>query len=305
MLNTSNQTHQYQEGLSGEQADRFAYLYKLQSAALVEQFQKQPTVTTVLPNRIESSKVAFKDHSKTTHRGMTSREQADRSQRAQQREILSGLTTEQKKARRNQKAREARAAKKMKEQGLEAVEEEILTQSYIDRVDTIASTAPARIELSSAARKRSVSNVSISSDSFDAALFYLSDSPFTGEPGPAPKSPPRSGQQPFVMTQQLAEEDEFSIGEDDDAWLALAEAQVAREEAEADTKAVDKGKGRKVEVAPAVEAVEADKLTVEHAVEHDLALEEAVTRRPRRQRKGVRLFGDSQTWDRYVQQGDI
>jgi len=39
MLNTSLQTHQYQEGLSGEQADRFAYLHKLQSAALVEQFQ--------------------------------------------------------------------------------------------------------------------------------------------------------------------------------------------------------------------------------------------------------------------------
>jgi len=39
MLYTSRQTHQYQEGLSGEQADRFAYLHKLQSAALVEQFQ--------------------------------------------------------------------------------------------------------------------------------------------------------------------------------------------------------------------------------------------------------------------------
>jgi len=292
MLNTSFQTHQYQQGLTGEQADRFAYLHKLQSAALVEQFQKQPTVTTVLPNRIESSRVAFKTHGKTTHRGMTGREQADQSQRAKERDDLTGLTDEQKKARRNKKAREARAAKKMKEQGLKAVDEEILTASYIERVETIASTAPARIESSKASRKRSVSMVSISSDSFeDPALLYPSDSS-TGEPGPAPSSPPRSGQQPFIMSQQSVEEDDFPIDEDDDALLALAEAQatLAREaEAEAD---VGKGKGRKVEAADTVE--------IEAAAE-----EAAVIRRPQRQRKNVRLYGDSQTWDKYVERGDI
>ena len=65
----------------------------------------------------------------------------------------------------------------MKEQGLEVVDEEILTERYIERVDIIASTAPARIESSITGRKRSVSKVSISSDSFeeDAALFYQSD----------------------------------------------------------------------------------------------------------------------------------
>jgi hypothetical protein len=180
----------------------------------------------------------------------------------------------------------------MKEQGLKAVDEEILTASYIERVETIASTAPARIESSKASRKRSVSMVSISSDSFeDPALLYPSDSS-TGEPGPAPSSPPRSGQQPFIMSQQSVEEDDFPIDEDDDALLALAEAQatLAREaEAEAD---VGKGKGRKVEAADTVE--------IEAAAE-----EAAVIRRPQRQRKNVRLYGDSQTWDKYVERGDI
>jgi len=219
---------------------------------------------------------------------MTGREQADRLQRARQRNDLSGLTNEQKKALRNKKARDARAAKKMKEQGLEVVEEEILTQSYIGRVDAIASTAPARIEQvriesSITGRKRSVSKVSISSDSLeeDAVLLYQSDES-TGEPGPAPTSPPRSSQQPFIMTEYLVEEDEFPIDEDDDAMLALAEAQVAlaREEAEANTEAVGKGKGRKVETEDTVE------------------IEAAVTRRPQRQTKNVRLYGDSQTADR-------
>jgi len=252
---------------------------------------------------------------------LTGTEQADRSQGAKEREDLSGLTDDQKKARRNKKAREARAAKKMKDQGLEVVEEEILTQSYIGRVEaitSIASTAPARIESSSASRKRSVSKVSISSDSFeDAALFYPSDDS-TGEPGPAPKSPPRSGQQPFVMSQPSVEEDEFPMGEDEEALLAVAEAQVtlAREQAEANAEAVDngkgKGKGRKVDtVTQAVEADEADglaielELAIERAVDLEIELQETVSFRPRRQRKGVRLFGDSQTWDRYVQKGDI
>ena len=303
MLNTSYQLHDYQGQLAGEQADLFAHLHERQGIALLQQFQKQPTVTTVLPNRIESSRVTFKSHGKTTHRGMTGREQADQSQRAKEREDLSALTDEQKKARRNKKAREARAAKKMKEQGLEAVEEEILTQSYIERVETIASTAPARIQTfeSNANRKRSVSKVSISSDSFeeeDAALFYPSDSS-TGEPGRAPSSPPRSGQQPFVMSQQSVEEDEFPIDEDDDALLALAEAQATldREEAEASAEAVGKGKGRKIEAAVELEAAAELEAVVE--------LGPAVTRRPQRQRKNVRLYGDSQTWDKYVEHGDI
>ena len=312
MLNTSLQTHQYKQGLSGEQADRFAYLHKLQSAALVEQFQKQPAVTTVLPNRIESSKVTFKAHGKTTHRGMTGREQADRSQRVQQRDDLTSLTDEQKRARRNKKAREARAVKKMKEQGLAVVEEEILTQSYIGRVDAIASTAPARIvqagiESSITSRKRSVSNVSISSDSSEAALSYEFNDP-AGEPGPAPMSPPRSSPLAFVMV----DEDEFLIDEDEDedALLALAEARVtlAREEAEVEAQAeakakaavaaaaaavVGKGKGRKVETKDAVD------------LEARVEVEAAVTRRPQRQRKNVRLYGDSQTWDKYVEHGDV
>ena len=175
----------------------------------------------------------------------------------------------------------------MKDQGLEVVEEEILTQSYIERVDAIALTAPARIESSNTGRKRSVSKVSISSDSFeDVALFYLSDSS-TGEPGPAPISPPRSGQQPFVMSQQSVEEDDFLIDKDDDALLALAEAQaiLAREEAEADAKAVGKGKGRKVET---TDAGEIEAAVEEAAVE----LLPTVTRRPQRQRKNVRLYSD-------------
>jgi len=231
---------------------------------------------------------------------MTGREQADRSQRAKEREDLAALTDEQKKARRNKKAREARAAKKMKEQGLEVVDEEILTESYIERVDIIASTAPARIESSITGRKRSVSKVSISSDSFeeDAALFYQSDES-TGEPGPAPSSPPRSGQQPFIWSQQSVEEDEFPIDEDDDAMLALAEAQVSFARKEAETKAIGKGKGRKVET----EAIAVLKAAVD--LEAAVELTAAVTRRPQRQRKNARLYGDSQTWDKYVEHGDI
>jgi len=30
-----------------------------------------------------------------------------------------------------------------------------------------------------------------------------------------------------------------------------------------------------------------------------------VTRRPQRQRKNVRLYSDLQTWDKYVEHGDI
>ncbi len=86
-----------------------------------------------------------------------------------------------------------RRYKEDKEQGLEAVEEEILTQSYIGRVDAIISialTAPVRVESSNASRKRSVSKVSISSNSFNDALFYESDN---SEPGLILKSLPRSG----------------------------------------------------------------------------------------------------------------
>ncbi len=87
----------------------------------------------------------------------------------------------------------------MKDQGLEVVEEEILTQSYIERVDAITLTAPTRIQSSNTGSKRSVSKVLILSNSIeDGALFYLSNSS-TGEPRPVPRSPPRSGQQPFVM----------------------------------------------------------------------------------------------------------
>ena len=65
MLNTSHQLHHYQGQLPGEQADLFAHLHERQGIALLQQFQKQPTITTVLPDRIESSKVAYKAHGKS------------------------------------------------------------------------------------------------------------------------------------------------------------------------------------------------------------------------------------------------
>ncbi len=65
----------------------------------------------------------------------------------------------------------------MRDQGLKVVEEEILTESYIERVDTIILTAPIRIESSITGRKRSVSKVSIISDSCeeDSILLYQSN----------------------------------------------------------------------------------------------------------------------------------
>jgi len=77
------------------------------------------------------------------------------------------------------------------------------------------------------------------------------------------KSPPRSSQQPLIITQRVVEEYD-EIDKDNDVMLALAEAQVtlAREEAEADTKAVDKGKGKNVEAKDIVELEAAVKAAV-------------------------------------------
>ncbi len=95
------------------------------------------------------------------------------------------------------------------------------------------------------------------------------------------------------MSQQSVEEDKFPIDKDNDVLLALAEAQVSLAREEADIKAVGKGKGRKVETEAAAK------------LEAVVKLEPTVTRRPQRQRKNVRLYSDSQTWDKYVKYSDI
>jgi len=86
-----------------------------------------------------------------------------------------------------------------------------------------------------------------------------------------------------LYSQRSAKEDEFAIGEDDKALLALAKA-LTREEAEAAAAAAEgKGKGRKskantvdLEAAVELEAVKLKAVKLKAVVE----LEPAVTRRP-------------------------
>lgn len=320
-LATAMQLIDAQVQLSGERADYFAYLFKRQAENLLPQFNKAQA-QTILPERIQPKKVPFKSHGKVTKRGLTGLEQGERAERQVERltrsdELLlarlekvkeqplakakqtqkakgkrpdlSHLTDDEKRERRNQMNRDRAYTKKLKEQHLEDVTEEIVTKSYIERDEQIwASTAPGRIETidlsastaSSIGRKRSLSNVSIEA-SFTASFYQNIDDTCLQTPpqsAAGPSSTPRSGVQPFIMT--YPDDNEYDVDEAEEALFAVTAAQIALAQEE-----------------------KADSTTARSTTVESAAAEEG--RRPRRKAKGKRFYGDSQVWSAYVNEDDI